>query len=107
MECIMIEKLTPPTEAESELINLLIEEMSEVTKVLTKINRFGFESFHPDDVNKVTNRKLFEEEMGDVLCIAEIIINRGIISFDSVYAAIESKKERLKKFSNVFSEQNL
>jgi hypothetical protein len=44
----------------------LIEEFSEVTKLLCKGERFGYDDHHPDLPVTETNRKLIAEEISDV-----------------------------------------
>lgn len=56
-------RLTP---AEAERISLLMEECGEVIQVCGKILRHGYESYHPDDPSKKTNRQLLEKELGHV-----------------------------------------
>lgn len=101
----MIKKQNPASEAELELLNLLTEEMAECIQLISKISRFGFDSYHPQDEDKQTNKSRLESEIGDVLCIVELIIKREILDFKEIHTAIENKKDRLKLYSNVFKEQ--
>lgn len=98
----MIKKNKPATEAELELLNLLSEEMAECIQVVSKISRFGFNSYHPNDVNKTQNRSRLTEELGDVMCVVNLLVERNIVNLEQLELAVESKKERLKKYSNVF-----
>ena len=52
----MIKKQNPANESESELLNLLSEEAAESIHIVSKISRFGWDSYHPDDINKENNR---------------------------------------------------
>lgn len=99
----MIKKYNPATESESEVLNLIQEECSEVIQIISKIHRFGFDSYHPTDLEKESNRSRLESEIGDLLALIQIACDRGIVHFPNVWSAIESKKERLKTFSNVYS----
>lgn len=56
-------KLSPE---EHERISLLLEEMGEAQQIIGKILRHGYESFHPADERKTTNRRLLEKELGHV-----------------------------------------
>ena len=57
-------KLTP---AEIERLAYLSEECGEVIQVIGKILRHGYESYHPHDPNKITNRELLMSEIFDML----------------------------------------
>jgi len=56
-------KLTP---TDTERLALLMEECGEVQQIIGKILRHGYESCHPDDKRKRTNRMLLEKELGHV-----------------------------------------
>ena len=45
----------------------VIEECSEVIKAACKIDRFGWDNFHPDDPLKTPNVVLIRNEMSDVI----------------------------------------
>lgn len=99
----MIKKYGPASDSESEVLNLIQEECAEVIQIISKIHRFGFDSYHPTDPTKEINRSRFESEMGDLLALVEIATHRKIVDFTRVLEHIESKKERLKTFSNVYA----
>lgn len=54
------------TNAETERLALLAEEMGEVIQVIGKILRHGYESSNPLDENSLINRRYLEKEIGDV-----------------------------------------
>lgn len=54
------------TEAEKERLAMLAEECAEVIQVVGKILRHGYESYHPDDPQRVTNRDLLIKELADI-----------------------------------------
>ena len=58
----------------------VIEECGEVIKVACKIDRFGWDNFHPDDPLKTPNIVLIRNEMNDVIeafkDLEKYIINR-------------------------------
>lgn len=55
------------TNQETERLDILTEELGEVIQIISKIKRHGYESYHPLDKDKISNRKLLEKELGDVL----------------------------------------
>ena len=63
--------------AQMERLTFLIEECSEVIKEATKIMRFGFESYHPDDPQRETNRHRLKREMADLEAAYEILVDAG------------------------------
>lgn len=54
------------TEAEKERLAMLAEECAEVIQVVGKILRHGYESYHPNDPQRVTNRDLLINELRDI-----------------------------------------
>ncbi len=66
------------TPAETERLDMLVEELSEVIMIAQKIKRHGYESYHPDDPRQTTNRRLLEIELGDVLGI----LNKMYFEYD-------------------------
>lgn len=79
-------KLTP---AEAERLALLAEECGEVIQAIGKILRHGYESYHPNDVLKTSNRRLLERELGDVQAAVLLMSSGTDLSSDS----IESRKQ--------------
>ena len=63
--------------AQMERLTFLIEECSEVIKEATKIMRFGFDSYHPDDPQRETNRHRLMREMADLEAAYEILVDAG------------------------------
>jgi len=82
-----------------EVFCIAQEECAEVTQAISKIFRFGFDSVHPV-INK-TNQQSLEEEVGDLLAMVDIMIEKCIISDSNVNAARQAKKEKLKIWSSI------
>jgi len=99
----MIKKQNPASEAETEVLNLITEECAEVIQIISKIARFGFDSYHPTDPTKETNRAHLETEIGDLLCLLGIASERKIFDYENVQKAVTAKREKLKVYSNVFN----
>ena len=84
----------------SELLNITLEEAAEVVQAISKVFRFGWNSCHPDTPGH-TNKMHLEEEVGDLLCMIDLLQDRGLLDQDSVAAAFYNKKEKLSKWSSI------
>ena len=71
-------------EKDLELLSLLQEECAEIIQAVSKIRRFGLNSFNPYDPKKIDNQSLFEHEVGDAHLIADILEERGVIRPHSI-----------------------
>jgi len=85
-----------------EIFCITQEECAEVTQAISKIFRFGFDSVHP--VTNKSNMQSLEEEVGDLLAMIDIMVERCIVSDDKINAARLAKKEKLKIWSNIYKE---
>lgn len=85
-----------------EIFCITQEECAEVTQAISKIFRFGFDSVHP--TTKKTNMQSLEEEVGDLLAMIDIMVERCIVSDSNINAARQAKKEKLKVWSNIYKE---
>lgn len=83
-----------------EILVITAEECAEVTQIVTKSLRFGLESNYTGP----TNRELLTNELGDLMCMVDILIDRGIIDADQLAMSKAIKLERLKIWSNIFPE---
>lgn len=88
-------KVTP---AELERLAMLAEEAGEITQIVGKILRHGFESYHPDNPS-VTNRSLLENEIADLHAVQLMMEEKGDIedlspqASDAVGHAMEKKQK--------------
>ena len=87
-----------------EILCITQEECSEVSQAVSKIFRFGWDSVHPS--TGLDNKYRLEEEIGDLLCMIDILVEKCIISDDAVNAARKTKREKLKMWSNIRSEEH-
>lgn len=83
-----------------EVLLITQEECAEVTQAISKVLRFGTEKRWPEDAP--TNREKLEEEIGDLLAMIDILIERAYLSDSFVNIARKNKKEKLKKWSSIF-----
>lgn len=73
-----------------ELMVILMEECSEVAIEAAKMIRFGYDN----------NQKL-ESEVGDLMCMLNLLHEWDLISWNNVDACAEAKREKLKIWSNL------
>lgn len=59
-------KLTP---LEAERLAMLAEECGEVIQAIGKIQRHGYQNFHPDHPGGLNNRGMLRKELTDVLAV--------------------------------------
>jgi len=86
-------------EQTKEIFCITQEECAEVTQAISKVFRFGLDSKHP--VTLKANKESLEEEVGDLLAMIDILIQKCIISDSNVNRARIAKKEKLKVWSNI------
>ncbi len=86
------------TEAELERLAILMEECAEVQQIIGKIMRHGYESFHPEDENRITNRTLLECELGDIEYICKLMINKRDVSRSSIQKFATQKEENIQQY---------
>lgn len=84
-------------ESQKEIMQIAQEESAEVIQAISKVFRFGMESEH----NGVTNREHLETEIGDVLCMINLMYEQGLIDWSAVQLAQVAKREKLQKWSKI------
>lgn len=87
-------------ERDKEILLITQEECAEVTQAISKVFRFGME----DEFRGQTNREHLEEEVGDLMCMIDLLIDSGMVSEAAVMAAKNEKMVKLTKWSNIFKE---
>lgn len=86
-----------------EVMLIAQEECAEVIQAISKIFRFGVDETY----NGRTNRQRLEEETGDLLCMIQLMMEKGIIDEEVVNNASLQKRYKLQKWSEVFEEKVL
>lgn len=76
---------------DQELLTILMEEAAEVVQEASKCIRFGIEGNMPH----------LEKEIGDLMCMIDLMHQHDHISFTRMERYIEEKREKLKKYSNL------
>ena len=89
-------------ERSREILLITQEECSEVSQAISKIFRFGMEDNHP--ITKINNREHLEEEIGDLMCMIDLILDSGMVSESAVMAAKNEKMMKLQQWSSIFKE---
>lgn len=84
----------------NEILLITQEECAEVTQAISKIFRFGYQDAWP--LGTPNNQSKLEEEVGDLLCMVDLMIETGILSDSNVNAARHTKREKLKTWSKIF-----
>ena len=82
-----------------EILCITQEECAEVSQSISKIFRFGWDSEHPK--TGVNNKDHLEEEIGDLLCMIDILVEKCIISDSDINQARKAKREKLKNWSSI------
>ena len=89
---------------QKEVMLIAQEECAEVIQAISKVFRFGMDDVHPT-TNK-SNRDSLEEEVGDLLCMIELMQQCGIVNPTNVLNANVSKRIKLMKWSSIFNEES-
>lgn len=93
-------KMKQLNEANQEILLITQEECAEVTQAISKVFRFGMDY----EYNGETNREHLEEEIGDLMCMIDLLIDNGIISESAVMSAKNEKLNKLLTWSTIFKE---
>jgi NTP pyrophosphatase (non-canonical NTP hydrolase) len=86
--------------SEREIMLIAQEECAEVTQAISKVFRFGIDGVH----NGATNKQRLEEEVGDLMCMLQMMADREIIDWSLVSLAAGRKKIKLQTWSNIKNE---
>jgi|Laugresu1bdmlbsd_1035121.scaffolds.fasta_scaffold05958_4 NTP pyrophosphatase (non-canonical NTP hydrolase) len=93
-------KMKQLSEANREILLIAQEECAEVTQAISKVFRFGMDY----EYNGETNREHLEEEIGDLMCMIDLLIDNGIVSESAVMTAKNEKLNKLLTWSTIFKE---
>ena len=85
---------------QQEVLLITQEECAEVSQVISKIFRFGLDETY----NGKTNRERLEEEVGDLLCMIELLQAHKLIDPEFVRQATRTKYSKLERWSSIFKE---
>jgi NTP pyrophosphatase (non-canonical NTP hydrolase) len=85
------------TERQEEIMLICQEECAEVAQAISKVFRFGVDGEHLG----ATNRERLEEEIGDLMCMIEMMTEEGIVDASVIAKAAQAKRQKLKNWSNI------
>lgn len=102
----MSEHFNGLTPAEAERLAMLAEECAEIIQIVGKILRHGYESWHPDDPRKNTNRDLLEDEVGDLHGVLEMMRRAKDVDVPVVSMWIEGRINQKMRFSHHQNQAN-
>ena len=84
-----------------EVLTILQEECAEVIVEASKIKRFGINSVYEDS----TAREKLKKELGDLLCMMDILSEMDVFTYPELHELAEKKREKLKTWSSVYNEE--
>ncbi len=80
-----------------EIMDITQEECAEVIQAISKIRRFGLMSVH----NGESNQAHLEEEVGDLVCMIDLMIEHNMIDKIAVVEASKRKRAKLAQWSGI------
>ena len=87
-------------DARQELLVITMEECGELTQRCSKIMR----KYATTKLIEEDQRVKLMEEIGDVQCMIELMIDHGIVTHVEVAERSNKKREKLKKWSTLLNE---
>ena len=87
------------TERQREVLVITQEEAAEVIQEISKIYRFGIDDCAKDGI---THRKRLETEIGDLLCMIDIMVDNRLIDPTAVELARQAKVTKLRRYSQIY-----
>ena len=76
------------------------EECAEVTQAISKVFRFGMDAEH----NGRTNKDRLTEEVGDLMCMIELMVETNLIDSVEMLQAAANKRKKLETWSTIFKD---
>lgn len=81
-----------------ELLTITMEECGELTQECSKVMRFGATQENLDRL---------EKEVGDLLCMIDLLHNYDLIRWTVLEDRVDVKREKLSRFSNLIDPDEL
>jgi NTP pyrophosphatase (non-canonical NTP hydrolase) len=89
--------------AQKEIMLIAQEECAEVTQAISKVFRFGLEEVYNDR----TNQQRLTEELGDLHCMIELMVESNLIDRKELLNASGNKRKKLMQWSQIFESENV
>lgn len=89
------------TAKQNEIMSIAQEECAEVIQAISKINRFGLKNSHAG----VTNKEHLEEEVGDLMCMFELLEEFDLVDWTKVAIHASNKREKLQQWATIFNDE--
>jgi NTP pyrophosphatase (non-canonical NTP hydrolase) len=83
---------------QNEIMSIAQEECAEIIQAISKVIRFGFDNSYDGK----TNREHLEEEIGDLLCMFELMEEANILDWTRVAMHASNKRTKLERWTNIF-----
>ena len=83
----------------TEILQITQEECAEVIQSIAKCFRFGVDNHHPS--SNRNNREHLTEELGDLLCMIDLMKEYNIVDSDSVERYKTEKRNKLSRWSTI------
>lgn len=81
-----------------EMLVITMEECGELTQACSKYIRSS---------GRAKYRQNLREEVGDVMCMIEILKMAGMVTDKQIESRMEEKRKKLEKWSNIFDEREV
>jgi NTP pyrophosphatase (non-canonical NTP hydrolase) len=88
------------TDRQREVLVITQEEAAEVIQEISKVFRFGIDDNHRDGM---THRKRLEAEIGDLLCMIDLMVDNRLIDPTAVELARQAKVTKLRRYSQIYT----
>ena len=95
------EKMDSPINKVQQLMAITAEECGELTQVCMKIMR---KYKKVKDIKNDKYRDLLVEELGDVQCMIELMIDNGVVSHKEIAERSNIKRDKLKVWSDLIND---
>ena len=88
------------TYKQKEIFAITQEECAEVIQAISKVQRFGLINTHKGE----TNKEHLEEEVGDLMCMLNLLDEFGLVDWTKVSLHAQMKRKKLQQWSTIFED---